>query len=50
MREVSCWDGLCVGISGTTLKWLALISMTIDHIGVFYFPACMELRKIGRAA
>ena len=50
MREVSCWDGLCVGISGTTLKWLALISMTIDHIGVFFFPGCMELRMIGRAA
>ena len=42
------------GLSGTALKWLALITMTIDHIGAFlltwksawYIP----LRLIGRFA
>lgn len=32
----------------TTLKVIALILMTIDHIGSFIFPDVMWLRYIGR--
>lgn len=32
------------------LKWFALITMTIDHVGHFLFPEYIELRMIGRLA
>ncbi len=38
------------GLSGTSLKLLALIIMTIDHIGMILFPSVRILRIIGRAA
>lgn len=33
-----------------TIKWLAIITMTIDHIGYFLFPSQLWLRIIGRLA
>ncbi|MDD3414715.1 MAG: TraX family protein [Lachnospiraceae bacterium] len=35
-------------MSGSTLKIIALITMTIDHIGYWIFPSVIELRIIGR--
>lgn len=32
------------------LKWIALITMTIDHIGYFIFPDQLWIRMIGRIA
>ena len=37
-------------LSGSQLKMLALISMTIDHIGFIFFPQVWWLRAIGRLA
>lgn len=37
-------------LSGNTLKIIALISMTADHIGVILFPSFLILRAIGRLA
>lgn len=37
-------------LSGNTLKIIALISMTADHIGVILFPSFLILRVIGRLA
>ena len=37
-------------LSGNTLKILAAIFMTIDHIGVILFPRVLLLRLIGRLA
>ena len=37
-------------LSGNTLKILAAIFMTIDHIGVILFPRVLVLRLIGRLA
>jgi hypothetical protein len=36
--------------SVSQLKWIAVISMVIDHIGVFFFPHLIFLRIIGRLA
>ena len=33
-----------------TIKWLAITTMTIDHIGYFLFPSLVWLRLIGRVA
>lgn len=38
------------GLSGNQLKMIALISMTIDHIGVQLLPQLTILRVIGRLA
>jgi integral membrane protein (TIGR01906 family) len=38
------------GLSHTTLKWIALVTMTIDHVGFFLFPEIRLLRIIGRLA
>ncbi len=38
------------GLSGTALKLLGCLFMTIDHIGVYLFPATRWLRLIGRIA
>ena len=40
--------GLKKGINANTLKILALIFMTIDHIGVMLYPKIEVLRIIGR--
>lgn len=37
-------------MTGTTLKIIALIAMTMDHIGVVIFPQCNWMRMIGRIA
>lgn len=38
------------GISHNTLKWIAVVTMTIDHVGYFLFPEIRLLRLIGRLA
>ena len=38
------------GISSTVLKWLALVFMTLDHVGVFLFPQYTVFRALGRLA
>lgn len=38
------------GLSGAAIKWLALITMTVDHVGVLFFPNVILLRVIGRLA
>ncbi len=35
-------------MSARQLKWLAWITMTIDHIGYFQYPSAIWLRMIGR--
>ncbi|MFH0897541.1 MAG: TraX family protein [Candidatus Bathyarchaeota archaeon] len=32
------------------LKWIAIISMTIDHLGAIIYPDYLLLRVIGRLA
>ena len=38
------------GLTGNQLKLLAVITMTIDHVGAHLFPSVMWLRIIGRLA
>ena len=38
------------GLTGNQLKLIALITMTIDHIGMMLFPRVRVLRAIGRIA
>lgn len=38
------------GLTGNQLKLLAVITMTIDHVGAYLFPSVMWLRIIGRLA
>jgi integral membrane protein (TIGR01906 family) len=38
------------GYNHRFLKWFALITMTIDHVGHFLFPDLIELRVVGRLA
>lgn len=40
----------CIGLSGNQLKLLAVITMTIDHIGAYLLPRFLILRIIGRLA
>ena len=35
-------------LSGNRLKIIALITMTVDHIGVYLFPGTLWLRVVGR--
>lgn len=37
-------------LNATQLKWIALITMTIDHIGAYLFPHLNVLRMIGRVS
>ncbi len=37
-------------LTGNQLKIIALISMTVDHIGLYFFPHYMIFRYIGRIA
>ncbi len=39
-----------IGISGFTLKWIAIITMIIDHVGAVLYPQYLILRIIGRIA
>ncbi|MBR4864036.1 MAG: hypothetical protein IKU07_05615 [Oscillospiraceae bacterium] len=38
------------GLSGNALKFIALITMTVDHIGYILFPSVLWLRIVGRLA
>jgi len=38
------------GLTGNQLKIIAVLAMTIDHIGVMIFPKVLFLRIIGRLA
>lgn len=38
------------GLSGFALKWIAMISMLIDHTGAVLFPQYIQMRMIGRLA
>ncbi len=44
------WGLTHQGFDHRFLKWFALITMTIDHVGHFLFPEYIELRVIGRLA
>ena len=37
-------------LNGNTLKLIAMLSMLIDHVGVFLFPSILVFRMIGRIA
>ena len=37
-------------MSGTFLKFLALVCMTVDHVGMVFFPGQIIFRQIGRLA
>ena len=37
-------------LSGNKLKLIALVSMTLDHIGKFFFPTLVIFQMIGRVA
>ena len=37
-------------ISSAALQWIALITMTLDHIGLYFFPNQILFRIIGRIA
>ena len=39
-----------IGLSGNALKLLAMVLMTVDHIGMLMFPASDWFRIVGRAA
>ena len=39
-----------LGLSGNTLKIIAMLAMTIDHIGLMLFPDVILLRVLGRLA
>ena len=39
-----------IGLTGNQLKLLAVITMTIDHVGAYLFPTIMWLRIVGRLA
>ncbi|MCI9530740.1 MAG: hypothetical protein HFH38_03145 [Lachnospiraceae bacterium] len=43
-------EGQRFGINGFTLKWIAIISMLIDHTGAVLFPQYIQLRIVGRLA
>lgn len=32
------------------IKWIAILTMTIDHIGYYLFPSLLFLRVVGRIA
>ncbi len=43
MNNIKC-------ITSSQLKWIAIVAMTIDHIGAILFPQLIFLRIIGRIA
>lgn len=40
--------GIMKGINTFTLKWIAILSMLIDHVGAILFPQYRWLRVVGR--
>ncbi len=50
MDKVINSRGRVLGLTGNILKIIALVAMTIDHIGVQLFPDILVLRIIGRLA
>lgn len=38
------------GLSGNQLKMLAMLTMTLDHVGMLLFPHVLWLRMVGRLA
>ena len=38
------------GLTGNQLKLIAMVTMTIDHVGMLFFPQHLWLRLIGRLA
>lgn len=38
------------GLTGNQLKIIAVIAMTVDHVGAFLFPNVLWLRMVGRLA
>ena len=38
------------GINTFVLKWIAIVSMLIDHVGAVLFPTCEWMRIVGRLA
>lgn len=38
------------GLTGNQLKLLAMLTMTLDHVGMLLFPRVMWLRMVGRLA
>lgn len=38
------------GLNGNQLKWIAMVTMTVDHVGLMFFPQLIWLRIIGRLA
>lgn len=51
MQEVSV-NGFAqkFGINGFALKWIAMASMLIDHMGAVLFPQYIQMRIVGRLA
>ena len=41
---------LSKGLTGNQLKLIAMLTMTVDHIGALIFPSVLWLRMIGRLA
>lgn len=41
---------LSVGLTGNQLKVIAMVSMLVDHVGLFLFPSVLLFRMIGRIA
>ncbi|MEG2144984.1 MAG: TraX family protein, partial [Oscillospiraceae bacterium] len=39
-----------IALNGTNLKLLAILLMTVDHVGAILFPEIGALRIIGRLA
>lgn len=48
MKALSCHKKF--GLSAAILKYIAVVSMTLDHIGVILFPDLIFLRILGRLA
>ena len=39
-----------IRLTSYQLKWIAIITMVIDHTGAVLFPECMLMREIGRVS
>lgn len=50
MRYLKTLTRNTFGLTGNQLKILALLTMTVDHAGVIFFPSLAFLRWIGRLA
>ena len=50
MRDLKTQIRQTFGLTGNQLKILALLAMTVDHVGMIFFPRLSFLRWIGRLA